>query len=338
MGENANGTSTPATQPGVGSNSDGAVEEVGPLSILPICVTLLAVVALAIAACVFYRRRQRQQEQVLARQLRVTERRIGVVGSLRVKKLAARKTLYHPPTDVRASASEPSVINRPLPAPGAIRPHYVIRAYQPQQYGAKLQTTLVNTSACSCEYGQSTYCSTCKEEEERNRVSRRDVSAGSLAVELATVPSVGSMTTIHTLPQQPGIRRTRSEHTAGPRDSVELVQLLQLGSVMSTPGKDDATASKHIHAWLAKSSKPASISTGHPHPLPPALSELPGTMPPWRGEYISMTVTTASEQEPHPNTPVSHSTATSEDRGATDRATDRALSYVSEDAQSEKWV
>lgn len=328
-----NVTSKPATELGVGGNSDQKVDEVGPLSILPICVSLFAVVAIAIAACVFYRKRQRQREQLLARQLRVTERRIDAVGSLREKreKEVVRKPLYIPPTDVRASASEPSIVSRPIPG---IRPHYVIRAYQPRPpIRAKLQSSVVNSSACSCDYGESTFCSTCVVKE-RDEAAKRDASAGSLAVELATVPSVSSLTTLHTPSGRPAMRRTRSETAGTPQETTRPLHSLRIGSITSTPGRNETTPSKHILAWMEKSTQPTSTAAPT-HPLPPtALNSHLAPSSPRPEVYMSLTVTTASEQEPPPNTPVSQSIVTSVDGGAAEKA----LSYMSEDALSEKWV
>lgn len=303
-----NSTSKPVTEPGTGDNSDG---EVGPLSILPICVSLFAVVAITIAAVVFYRKRQRQRAQLLARQLRVTERRIDVVGSIRGKR-EERKSLYRPPTDVRASASEPSIVTRPI---SGIRPHYVIRACQLQPRNQPLSSarSAVNSSACSCDYGESTFCSTCKEEDKRNaKESKIDASAGSLAVELATVPSVSSMSTIRSTT----IRKTQSETAAG----VHLEGFRHISSMKSSmasiPGKDDtSTPSKHILEWMEKATTAKAPTT----------------------TIEDVTMTDTSEQKPPPNTPASHSLATSASVD-TGRAVEKTLSYVSESAQSEEWV
>lgn len=309
-----NSTSTPATELGNGANSDS---EVGPLSILPICVSLFAVVAVAIAAVMFYRKRQRQRAQLLARQLRVTERRIDVVGNIREKK-EERKSLYRPPTDVRASASEPSIVSRPIPG---IRPHYVIRAYQPRPRAGALST--VNTSACSCDYGESTFCSTCKEEDKRNAKESK-ASAGSLAVELDTVPSVSSLSTIRTASGNPTIRRTQSETVAG--ESVRHTSSLK-SSMASIPQKDDVTPSRQILAWMEKATTVTSNSLT-------TLNQQPSNAASLSAVPVAATTTVTSEQKPPPNTPASRSLATSD----ADGVVEKTLSYISESAQSEEWV
>lgn len=337
MGGNANETSTPTTE--VSTSSD--VEATGPLSILPICVSLIAVVALAIAACVFYRKRQRQQAQQLARQLRLTERRIHAVGNLTVKKekeLAAKRSEYYPPSDVRASASEPSVI-RP--------PHYFVNANNPGLNATRakaVQTSIVNASACSCEYGDSTYCSACKDSvldshraDSKATMEDRDMSAGSLAVELATVPSVSSLTAVHTASKPPELRRTRSEFSQTSHTQNKTPQAVDYGSATSTPSREDATTAS-IRAWMAGSSsaKP-STSASRPFPHSPLYPVQPSPCP-LSGPQLAMspadTTCTASEPEGRPNTPVSQS-ATSEEEGDAEQ---RAMEYTSDDALSEKWV
>lgn len=318
-----NSTSKPTTELDTGANSDS---EVGPLSILPICVSLFAVVAVAIAAILFYRKRQRQRAQLLARQLRLTERRIDVVGNIREKK-EERKSLYRPPTDVRASASEPSIVSRRIPG---IRPHYVIRAYQPRpRAGANPPLSAVNTSACSCDYGESTFCSTCKEEEKRNaKESKIDASAGSLAVELDTVPSVSSLSTIRTPAGQPTIRRTQSETAAG--ESVRHTSSLK-SSVASIPKKDDTTPSRQIIAWMEKATTARSNS---PLATATVLDLQPSSAASLPAVPVAAATAVTSEQKPPHNTPASPSLATSDAEGVVEKT----LSYVSESAQSEEWV
>ena len=334
MGGNANETSTPTAE--VSTSSD--VEATGPLSILPICVSLIAVVALAIAACVFYRKRQRQQAQQLARQLRLTERRIHAVGNLTVKKekeLAARRSEYYPPSDVRASASEPSVI-RP--------PHYFVNAGLNAIRAKAVQTSIVNASACSCEYGDSTYCSACKDSvldshraDSKATMEERDMSAGSLAVELATVPSVSSLTAVHTASKPPELRRTRSEFSQTSHSQNKTLQAVGYGSATSTPSREDATTAS-IRAWMAGScSAKPSTSASRPFPHSPLYPVQPSHHPP-SGPQLAMSPTnttcTASEPEGRPNTPVSRS-ATSEEEGDAEQ---QAMEYTSDDALSEKWV
>ena len=344
MERSVNASSAPSEPPPTDGTSGSG--NVGPLSILPICVSLLAVIAVAVAACVFYRRRQRERAQLLARQLRVTERRIDAVGSLWEKRESLKsKPTYYPPTDVRASASEPSVVTRHTS--GGARPHYVIRAFQPRlvplphsssddNNNDKFRSrSLVNSSVCTCDYGVET-CSMCKvseEEEEEKKNAGRDCrsSDGSLAVELATVPSVGSLSAVKT-PSQPVIRRTKSETAAIPPEELARGRRsLQVGSSLLAGG-DTATPRRQVLEWMEKSS--AQPSTVHHLPsLPPPVSlEVYAETE----EYMSTVVTSTNEQEPPPNTPVSRSVVTSADSEVPHP--EKALSYVSEDAQSEKWV
>ena len=328
-------TSEPSSTEGATDSSSGG-DEVGPLSILPICVSLLAVVAIAFAACVFYRKRQRERAELLARQLRVTERRIDAVGSLWEKRErdVERKSTYYPPTDVRASASEPSVVTRPVPGGG--RPHYVIRAYQPRLVPLpssnnddklRARTSLVNSSACSCDYGIET-CSMCKESEVAGggKHTRRDASDGSLAVELATVPSVGSFSAGKTPSEhQEVIRRTKSETAATPGEAAKTRRSLQIESSLLLAM--EATPTRNVLEWMEKSS--AKIAITHTLPPPASLEAYAETE-----EYMSTVVTSTNEQEPPPNTPASRSVVTSVESVPPEKA----LSYVSEDAQSERWV
>ena len=317
MDRSVNSTANPATQLSE-TDENSTATEVGPLSILPIIVTLLAVAAVAMAACVFYRKRQRQQAELLARQLRVTERRINAVGSLREKteKYAGRRSLYYPPSDVRTSASEPSIVNnRPVPS---IRPHYVLRAYQ-SPFRAKVQRSAINPSACTCEYGaESSFCSACKERDEKE--NKKEASSGSLAVELATVPSTSSLTTINTPSSQSAIPRTRSA-TAG--EAAETATPLNSQKIGFNTRKDDTTSAKHVLAWMQKSSSQPCAIPLHLNSNGNQQASLP----------VHTSITT-NEQEPPPNTPVSQSNAASIDDGAAEQH----QSYISESALSEKWV
>ena len=57
-----------------------------PVSVLPLVISLATLVTIIIAACIIYRNRQNKRSQELARQLRVTERKIDVIGNLKAKK------------------------------------------------------------------------------------------------------------------------------------------------------------------------------------------------------------------------------------------------------------
>jgi len=79
----SNATVTPATQPGTDFTS--------PVFILPLAISLAALVAIIVAACVVYRKRQRKRTEELTRRLRVAERRIDAICTLKEQKLATRK-------------------------------------------------------------------------------------------------------------------------------------------------------------------------------------------------------------------------------------------------------
>ena len=335
---NSSATQPPPT---LGVTEDNSAD-VGPLSILPIIVSLLAVVAIAIAACVFYRKRQRQRAELISRQLRMTERRIDAVWEKRGRDVERKPTFYYPPSDVRASASEPSVVTRP--GAGGTRPHYVIRAYQPRlvplsQSKPRDKMSVVNSSACSCNYGVET-CSNCKEDENK---TRRDASDGSLAVELATVPSLGTISEDPRSPQQHQrekgrqqvevvqqqevvIRRIKSDTAAVGSEATQVRRSLQIESSTLLLDKAGlmATPTQQVLEWMEKYSKPAK-------PLPPSTSLGAYQR---NQDYTPTTATSTNEQEPPPNTPVSRSLVTSVESPPPGKV----LSYISEDTQSEKWV
>ena len=82
-----------------------------PATILPLVISLATLVTIIIVACILYRKRQNKRSQELARQLRVTERKIDAIGNLKAKKeqqllgLANRKTEYHPPATAPCSSA-----------------------------------------------------------------------------------------------------------------------------------------------------------------------------------------------------------------------------------------
>ena len=336
----ANSTQSPSTQ---GDTTDGSSNEVGPLSVLPVVISLLAVVAIAIAACVFYRNRQRQRAELLARQLRVTERRIDVAGSVwdKSRDVVQKTTLYYPPADVRASASEPSVVTRTVP--GSTRPHYVIRAFQPRlvplsssNKAREERMSVVNSSVCSCDYGVEV-CSMCKEEPGEKQTCR-DASNGSLAVELGTVPSLGSVDQAASPPQREVpqsekvvIRRSKSDTAATAAETAPVRRSLQVESVLLMEREPQETPTRQVLKWMERSAaaKPQTVPS---QPLPPASLSL--TPYPETEEYTSTIITSTNEQEPPPNTPASRSLATESEVAPPEKA----LSYISEDTQSEKWV
>ena len=84
-----------------------------PVSVLPLVISLATLVTIIIAACVIYRKRQNKRSQELARQLRVTERKIDAIGNLKAKKeqellgltSSNRKTEYYPPATAPCSSA-----------------------------------------------------------------------------------------------------------------------------------------------------------------------------------------------------------------------------------------
>lgn len=290
-------------------------------------------IAVALAACVFYRKRQRERAQLLARQLRLTERRIDAVGSIWEKreKDAADKQTYYPPTDVKASASEPSLVTRT--AVDGARPHYVIRSFQPRlvplrpvgDAGRKIrvQTSLVNSSVCSCDYGVET-CSMCSVDAANMR--RKDAASdGSLAVELDTVPSLSSIKT----QQQEVIRRTKSDTATTPGGESVARRSLQMDETYLVH-REESTPNRNVIEWMEKSM--TNRMTNHSLPPPPPSLEPAYTE---TEDYMSTVATSTNEQEPPPNTPVSRSLLTESEITA---PAEKILSFISEDAQSEEWV
>ena len=84
-----------------------------PVSVLPLVISLTTLVTIIIAACVIYRKRQNKRSLELARQLRVTERKIDAIGNLKAKKEqellgltnSNRKTDYYPPATAPCSSA-----------------------------------------------------------------------------------------------------------------------------------------------------------------------------------------------------------------------------------------
>ena len=84
-----------------------------PVSVLPLVISLATLVTIIIAACVIYRKRQNKRSQELARQLRVTERKIDAIGNLKAKKeqellgltSSNRKAEYNPPATAPCSSA-----------------------------------------------------------------------------------------------------------------------------------------------------------------------------------------------------------------------------------------
>lgn len=93
-----------------------------PVSILPLVISVATLVVIAVAACAVYRKRQRRRSQELARRLRVTERRIDAIETLKARKeqaLAAQRVQYYPPNDVLYASASSVESERP--------PHFTLQ-------------------------------------------------------------------------------------------------------------------------------------------------------------------------------------------------------------------
>ena len=197
----SNVTATPATDSGANFTS--------PVFILPLTVSLAVLIAIFVAACVIYRTRQRKRTLELARRLRVTERRIDAIGTLKAKeeqRLAAPKAdnlgLQCEFSSVGASAGttradrmpEEKEIRNALPYKTKVVGVRLGRAHvRTSTYPSQLESSYKGSSAATIQFQPQT----------------REVANSSMAVECETIPSVSSFSTLQT-----GRNPLQSTHTA----------------------------------------------------------------------------------------------------------------------------
>lgn len=239
-----------------------------PVTVLPLVVALVTIVAVLVAACFIYHRRQRKRTQELVRQLRVTERRIDAIGTITAKKqqaLAARKVEYCPPVTAVCSSnsniqmdptsvvkiySSSSTTQGYSQAPSESNPSTV------QDDCHKTKTFTVSVHNTSEEFEDeklnandtSYYCSTCRESVSAGVLTQytagEDMANSSMAVECATIPAVSSLSTVysgvaskHKDYRNNRLSRSRSEqHRKGgrftaklSRQSINIIRGLRLG-------------------------------------------------------------------------------------------------------------
>ena len=220
-----------------------------PASVLPLVISLATLVTIIIAACVIYRKRQNKRSQELARQLRVTERKIDAIGNLKAKKeqellgLANRKAEYNPPATAPCSSVTSLESLRPnnremevkfvVPLSQRIKEdeatttstEYELKLCEASIEAAKAPSSsapsmYTNTQGDENDGSSSYYCSTCQGSASVSTVEvghgRKKVEIGnlSMAVECETIPSVSSLSTvIGTVLSQPNhVTRSQSEH------------------------------------------------------------------------------------------------------------------------------
>ena len=202
----SNATVTPATQPGTDFTS--------PVFILPLAISLAALVAIIVAACVVYRRRQRKRTEELTRRLRVAERRIDAIGTLKEQKLATRKA------DNFQGESGPSMgaAADTTSGKGTRNPNFWLnRTEEETEKGTALQVRgrTRETNVAGVRLGRErvhntsypshlAYYSACKgstavhSQPAAANAQAQEVANSSMAVECETIPAVSSLSTIQT--------------------------------------------------------------------------------------------------------------------------------------------
>lgn len=228
-----NGTATPRTQ----SFSTGT-NLASPVFILPLTISLATLVAIVVAGCAIYCKRQRKRTQELTRRLRFTERRIDAIGNLKAKKekkLAAQKADYLPPIslqDVSLSDSSLPVSaleDRAHSVRTSSRPHHFYptqdaqgdkeekRGVPPNSATDSSRRRIKSVGELSLASAHLVHdkpvpssepesdCSTCNNNHcvtHLHSVTAHsmvvEVVDSSLAVECETIPSVSSLSTVHT--------------------------------------------------------------------------------------------------------------------------------------------
>jgi len=202
----SNATVTPATQPGTDFTS--------PVFILPLAISLAALVAIIVAVCVVYRKRQRKRTEELTRRLRVTERRIDAIGTLKEQKLATRKA------DNLQCEREPSMgaAADTTSGKGTRNPNFWLnrteeetekgtalpvrdRTRETNVAGVRLGRESVHTTSYPSHLA---YYSACKgstavhSQPAAAHAQAQEVANSSMAVECETIPAVSSLSTIQT--------------------------------------------------------------------------------------------------------------------------------------------
>ena len=354
----SNSTATPGTQsPNTGTNFTS------PVFILPLTISLATLVAIVIAGCAIYCKRQRKRTQELTRRLRFTERRIDAIGNLKAKKekkLAAQKADYLPPTSLQdisfsnSSLHVSTLEDRAHSVRTSSRPHQFYLSTQEEDKQEKRRVPPSNAtqaadrrriksagelSLASAHLDPNpvpssepeSYCSTCNNPSAPHFQSATahtlvEVADSSLAVECETIPSVSSLSTVHT-----GIK----VHNPWQQPKVRPSHIINPSSSM-VPGNPMAPRHPQKTSTLAPSATSGhSVSTTGtwgsavnmvgPPPSRVAMNNTANLLWP-TGELT----TPASGDEGRPNTPVTNST--------TECSSVIRTEGLTSEGQEEKWV
>lgn len=188
-----------------------------PVTILPLVISVATLLGIVVAGCVVYRKRQQKRSQEYARKIRVTQKKIDAIGgTLKAKKdkeLAARKAEYYPPT--AAACSSVSSLSTPYRLDAqrkrlgeteecnemsvefevCVHENPTSADMTPQHYYETIDTQVEKKE----DQEMSThYSSSCKESEIVSVVNtNNNIVNSSMAVECDTIPTVSSLSTIH---------------------------------------------------------------------------------------------------------------------------------------------
>ena len=295
-----------------------------PVSVIPLFISIATLVAIVVAACVIYRKRQRRRAQELARRLRVTERRIDSLKARkeRAQELSAGKTDYFPPTDLQNSISSLDIEGSIRKQPSHQLPsHYALHAQE--EPFTRSTTTIdstrrslkhqeevtINSVVCSVYEETSFDCSTCKEEGSMvtdSQTTNEGINS-SMAVECETTPSVSSMSTLQE-------RVPRKSHYSARLKLPRQYNGGRYPPTVATSSTPSVQSASNVGTWGSIT------STLHPSPYPHM-----GISPLWED------ITMATGEEGRPNTPVSSTIASSITH------TEGSDGHTS-DGQKEKWV
>ena len=250
MEVNTTTTQSPTVQDNPPASPPTDTSFTSPASILPLIISLATLVTIIITACIIYRKRQNKRSREPARQLRVTERKIDAIGTLKAKKeqelrgLANRKAEYIPPATAPCSSvtSLESYTNVGRDIEVKFVPTTQIKeedelTSSSMDYELKLCEASINLNHPPSSSAPSTYANTQSNEQGEDvdessscytssyQDSSSTMAAGtvgravggdsSMAVECDTIPSASSLSTvIGTVASnyKPQMSRSQSEH------------------------------------------------------------------------------------------------------------------------------
>ena len=345
-----NATETPS--------NDNGTDFTSPVSILPLAISLATLVVIIVAGCVLYRRCQRRRALELERQLKVTERRIYAIGTLTAKKeqeLEARKAEYQAPMNAKCSSlSSLEPFEADTLRSSRKRGEMLGMEIQSEEEEADpgnfyytnesavldRSTAIVVPVSVIDEGASSYYCSTCPEGGSAvgsvmaQSYTNRNAIDSSMVVECETIPSVSSLSTIHTGPRSVlNPKRSRSE---GHSLSIRVQQQQQRGTARYNPtstrplGRRTTHYLPAIHDLPSHSAWRNTLSSSNEDPSQPISTAYMGITPLYHSALSAMGLPEEVNRggEGRPNTPVT-STCTSENSTGPSDDTD---------GQREKWV